>query len=171
MQRYVALLRAVNVGGTGKLPMAELRDMCRGCGFTDVQTYIASGNAVFSTADDAEDVAARLEARLQDYAGKPVAVMVRQAGELEAVLADNPFPDAAPNKVAILFLKTPAKAAMLEAVSGGRDEELAIGAREIYIHYPSGMGPSRLKIAVADQGTARNVNTVRKLALMAGQSV
>jgi uncharacterized protein (DUF1697 family) len=71
MTSYVALLRAVNVGGTGKLPMTELRAMCEGCGFKDVRTYIASRNVVFKANLDEAAVQAELEPALQSYAGKP----------------------------------------------------------------------------------------------------
>ncbi|HEY0489493.1 MAG TPA: DUF1697 domain-containing protein, partial [Telluria sp.] len=50
MTTFIALLRAVNVGGTGKLPMTELKAMCEAAGFTNVRTYIASGNVVFDSA-------------------------------------------------------------------------------------------------------------------------
>lgn len=167
MQGVVALLRAVNVGGTGKLAMAELRRMCGACGFENVKTYIASGNAVFSTGEDGLEVAAMLEERLLEHAGKPVAVMVRTADEMGAVLAQNPFADAPPNRVAVMFLKCDAEAAMLDQASGHRNEQTAIGCREIYIHYPDGMGQSRFQLAIAAEGTMRNINTVRKLAAMA----
>jgi uncharacterized protein (DUF1697 family) len=84
MPSYIALLRAVNVGGTGKLPMAELKAMCMAEGFGDVQTYIASGNVVFTSKLAAAEVKAALEKRLQDYAGRPVGVVVRTADEMAA---------------------------------------------------------------------------------------
>ncbi|RYE86040.1 MAG: DUF1697 domain-containing protein, partial [Myxococcales bacterium] len=71
---FVALLRAVNVGGTGKLPMTDLKKICEQAGFSGVRTYIASGNVVFTSELSAAGVKARLEARLADYAGKPVGV-------------------------------------------------------------------------------------------------
>ena len=74
---YVALLRAVNVGGTGKLAMAELKAMCEAAGFLSVRTYIASGNVVFQSPKTEVQVKAALEAALSTYAGKPVGVMVR----------------------------------------------------------------------------------------------
>lgn len=79
MPNYVALLRAVSVGGTGKLPMAELKAMCIAEGFEAVQTYIASGNVVFSTELSEVQVKAALEKRLQTYADKPVAVPLAEA--------------------------------------------------------------------------------------------
>jgi uncharacterized protein (DUF1697 family) len=74
LNTYIALLRAVNVGGTGKLPMAELKATCIALGFTQGQTYIASGNVVFKSALSESKVKARLEAKPQTYAGKPVGV-------------------------------------------------------------------------------------------------
>jgi uncharacterized protein (DUF1697 family) len=97
MTNYVALLRAVNVGGTGKLPMAELRAMCQSLGFANVRTYIASGNVVFSSKLSETAVKKKLERALETYAGKPVGVVIRTAAELAAVLDANPFKSAAAN--------------------------------------------------------------------------
>ncbi len=97
MTKYITLLRAVNVGGTGKLPMATLQAMCVDAGFTSVKTYIASGNVVFVSAAKPAKVKAELEARLLAYAKKPVGVIVRTADEMQRVLKANPFPKAAPN--------------------------------------------------------------------------
>ena len=74
MTAFVALLRAVNVGGTGKLPMSELKAMCEALGFEGVRTYIASGNVVFASRKSEAAVKKALEARLEAYAGKPVGV-------------------------------------------------------------------------------------------------
>ena len=169
MKTYILLLRAVNVGGTGKLPMAELRVMCEAAGFQRVRTYIASGNVVMESADSEQQVKAALESRLERYAGKPVGVLVRTAPELAAVLAANPFPDAAPNRVVAIFLDKAPPADALEAVSGRSSEEIVLGKREIYVHYGDGMADSKLKIVAAKAGSARNVNTIAKLVEMAGQ--
>src|SRR6202008_2520192 len=104
MSGFVALLRAVNVGGTGKLPMSELKAMCEELGFGAVRTYIASGNVIFSSRKSEAAIKATLEKRLQAYAGKPVGVLVRSAAEMAQVLADNPFPKAAPNRTMAIFL-------------------------------------------------------------------
>jgi uncharacterized protein (DUF1697 family) len=166
MARYVALLRAVNVGGTGKLPMKELVAMCTKAGFTDARTYIASGNVVFDATPSEAKVKSILEAALYKYAGKPVGVFVRNHAELAAVLKANPFPDAAPNRTIVVFLdEAPPKDALKNA-TGVKDEVMKLGKREIYIHYGEGMGSSKLKIPAATHGTARNMNTVAKLAEM-----
>lgn len=168
MPTYIALLRAVNVGGNGKLPMAELREMCVAAGFQDVRTYIASGNVVFRAAKSAAQVKLALEARLAEYAGKPVGVVLRTGADLARVLAGNPYPQAAPNRVVAIFLDDPPPADALDAVRHRRDEQIALGEREIYVHYGDGMADSKLVIPAARAGTARNMNTVAKLIDMAG---
>jgi uncharacterized protein (DUF1697 family) len=169
MTRYIALLRAVNVGGTGKLPMAELEAMCCDAGFARVVTYIASGNVVFESTAAASSVKAALEGRLRAYAGKPVGVVVRSAIEMMAVLNANPFPNAEPRYSYTIFLDTPPPADALAHVTGLQDEQMRLGEREIFVHYGSGMGRSKLKIPAAKAGTARNMNTVAKLAEMASK--
>ena len=168
MTAFVALLRAVNVGGTGKLPMTELKAMCEGCGFKAVRTYIASGNVVFESGLTEAKVKAALEAALQAYAGKPVGAMVRTGPELAEVLKRNPFPNAAANRTVAIFLDEAPPADALDKVSGKDNEELGLGKREIYVHYGDGMAHSKLKIPAAKTGTARNLNTIAKLAEMAG---
>ena len=169
MRTYIALLRAVNVGGTGKLPMADLRALCEDAGFTRVRTYIASGNVLVDSPASAQKVKATLEAALQTYAGKPVGVVVRTGAQMRQVLADNPFADAAPNRTLAIFLDGPPAADALATVRHHTDEEIALGKHEIYVHYGDGMASSKLVIPAAKAGTARNLNTVAKLAEMAGE--
>jgi len=169
MPVYVALLRAVNVGGTGKLPMAELKAMCTAAGFSKVETYIASGNVVFTSAISEAEVKAALEKRLKAYAKKPVGVAIRTAAELAAVLKANPFKKAPPNKTVAIFLNEPPPDDALKHAVGRKNEELRWGTREIYVHYPEGQGVSKLKIPAAVSGTARNMNTVAKLVAIAAQ--
>lgn len=163
MPSYIAFLRAVNVGGTGKLPMAELRAMCESIGLTHVRTYIASGNVVFQSRLSEASVKAKLERCLEDYAGKPVGVAVRTGAELAAVLEGNPFKTAAPNRTVAIFLDAPPPADALDAATGRKAEEMALGTREIYVHYGDGMADSKLKIPAARTGTARNMNTIATL--------
>jgi uncharacterized protein (DUF1697 family) len=164
MTKYVALLRAVNVGGTGKLPMTELKSMCDSSGFVNARTYIASGNVVFGSKLAESAVKAKLEKCLASYAGKPVDVLVRTGPEMAAILAKNPFKSRAANATVAIFLDERPPKDALKAISGQADEEVALGMREIYVHYGAGMGRSKLKIPVAKKGTARNMNTVAKLA-------
>jgi uncharacterized protein (DUF1697 family) len=164
---FVALLRAVNVGGTGKLPMVELKAMCEAVGFASVKTYIASGNVVFQSKKTEAQVKAALEKALAAYAGKPVGVMVRTAAEMAEVLARNPFAKMPGNRTVAFFLDGAPAADALEIVSNRTVEEVRLGLREVYAYYPDGMGNSKLKIPAVKSGTARNMNTVAKLAEMA----
>ncbi len=164
MTAFAALLRAVNVGGTGKLPMSELRAMCEAAGFAKVRTYIASGNVVFESDLAEAKVKAALERALEAYAGAPVGVMVRTGQEMAAVLAANPFASAPANRTVAIFLDNPPPDDALGAVKGRQSEEIALGVREIYVHYPDGQGTSKLRMPAARAGTARNINTVAVLA-------
>ena len=170
MTRYVALLRAINVGGTGKLPMSDLRTICAEAGFARVETYIASGNVLFESKAAASKVKAELEARLLAYAGKPIDVLLRTAAELSAVLKANPFPNAETTHTYAIFLNEPPPSDALARVSGQQDEQMRLGKREIFVHYPSGMGRSKLRIPAAKAGTARNMNTVARLVQLASKS-
>ncbi|MGO1072509.1 DUF1697 domain-containing protein [Lysobacter sp. CA199] len=167
MPTYIALLRAVNVGGTGKLPMAELRAMCEAAGFEDVRTYIASGNVVFRSGLSAARARTALEQRLAEYAGKPVGVIVRSGAQMARALAAQPFKQAAPNRVLVIFLDHAPPADTLATVRHRNGEQIALGVREIYVHYGEGMVDSKLVIPAAKTGTARNLNTVAKLIEMA----
>ena len=169
MPVFVALLRAVNVGGTGKLPMSDLKRLCEKAGFRRVRTYIASGNVVAERDGLGTQAKAALEAELKVHAGKPVGVIVRTAAEMANVVALNPFPDRAANYTVAIFLDRAPAADALKTVKGHAEEEMHLGAREIYVHYPDGIGRSKLRIPAARDGTARNMNTAAKLAAMAAE--
>ncbi|HEU4578438.1 MAG TPA: DUF1697 domain-containing protein [Polyangiaceae bacterium] len=166
MPAYAALLRAVNVGGTGKLAMADLRKLCEAAGFADVATYIQSGNVVFTSKRGEASVKKLLSAALAEQLGKPCGVLVRTADELRELLDANPFPRAAPNRVLVLFLDEKPAAAKLKDVATPGGEELRVCGRQVVVHFPNGMGQSKLKLPFRDLATGRNLNTVRKLLAM-----
>jgi uncharacterized protein (DUF1697 family) len=163
---YAALLRAVNVGGTGKLAMGALARLCERAGFASVETYLASGNVVFTSASGEASVKADLERALRRHAGRPIAVQVRTGAELQDTLAENPFPAAAPSRVIVLFLEDAPPKGALAGVLAPDGEELVVRRREVFIHYPRGQGASKLRVPLAAIGTGRNLNTVAKLAAM-----
>jgi uncharacterized protein (DUF1697 family) len=167
MPVFVVLLRAVNVGGTGKLPMSELKRLCEKAGFRNVRTYVASGNVVAERVGSSAEAKTVLEAELRTYAGKPVGVIVRTAAEMAKVVADNPFPDRSASRTVAIFLDGAPPPDALNDIKGRATEETGLGAREIYVHYPDGIGRSKLRIPAARDGTARNMNTIAKLATMA----
>ena len=169
MTAYVALLRAVNVAGAGKLPMAELKAMADACGFGSARTYIASGNLILTSDRSGAEVAAMLEAKLEAYFGKRVPVFVRTATEIAEVAAGNPFGDDQPSRVMAHFIADQPCQSMLDAAANVQGERMAFGRREIYVSYGAGIGQSKLKLPAVRDGTARNMNTVAKLAILAGE--
>jgi uncharacterized protein (DUF1697 family) len=166
---YVALLRGMNLVGKSTLKMADLKDIACKLGLDDVRTYIASGNLLFTSADPEEELRRLLEKELGAHMSKEVRVMLRTVDEMEAVVRANPFRDERPNNVQAFFLNVPPPADMLATVRNRADDErIAAGDREVYVAYGErGIGRSRLRIPAAEAGTARNMNTVARLAQLA----
>ncbi|HJU76118.1 MAG TPA: DUF1697 domain-containing protein [Gemmatimonadaceae bacterium] len=162
MPVFIALLRAVNVGGTGKLPMKDLSAMCTKLGYANVRTYIASGNVVFESKLSEKSIKSQLELALTKALGKQADVIVRSASELRAVMEANPFKDAEQAKVGVYFQAEPVSKTQLSKVQSPTGEDVRLGKREFYILFPIGMGRSKLKLP-AGVGTMRNMNTVAKL--------
>ena len=166
MTAYVALLRAVNVGGQ-LLKMDDLKRVAEELGLGSPRTFIASGNLLFTSDADERELKADLEHAIGAHMGKAIGVMIRTAGEMAAVARANPFADQPGNRVVAIFLDEPPPPGAAEQAKNVADEQLALGTREIYVHYPSGQGVSKLRIPAAASGTARNMNTVAKLAELA----
>ncbi len=167
MTAYVALLRGVNLMGSTTLRMTDLKEMAEKLGFASPRTFIASGNLLFASARREGAVKTMLERALNDHMARKVAVMVRTAEEMASVVAGNPFADEPGNRVVAIFLDEPPPSGAIEAARNVADERMALGAREIYVHYPSGQGQSKLRIPAAMAGTARNMNSVKRLAELA----
>ncbi len=170
--RQVALLRGVNLGGR-KVVMADLRAACEGAGFTDVETLIASGNLVLGSKLKAGKLEAKLESVILEELGLKTDVYVRTAPELEAIIAGNPFKAFAkekPNFLVVYFMRAAATKAELEAMAKTAlfGEEVRQGDGCLYVKFPEGQGVSKLKMPKL--GTARNWNTVTKLAAMAADA-
>jgi uncharacterized protein (DUF1697 family) len=166
MTVYIALLRAANVAGTA-LQMTELKSICETLGFTDVKTYIQSGNVLFRSDETEAKVAEKIDEALGRKFGKKPGVMVRSTREMEAIAENAPFPDAKPNFLLVHFLPEKAPNDALYKMVAPDGEEAVVAGREIYVHYPIGSGKSKLKLPALKPGTSRNLNTVRKLAEMA----
>ena len=148
--------------------MTDLATLCEAAGFRAVRTYIASGNVVFESSLSVREAKDALEVRLRSCTGRSVAVVMRTAAEMAEVVAHNPFPDAPGNRVVVVFLDHATSPFTLDGVTGqGGDEAIRLGRREIYVRYGAGMDRSGLRIPAAEAGTARNMNTVAKLAAMA----
>ena len=164
MTSYVALLRGINLMGSTTLRMADLKAIAENLGLQAPRTFIASGNLLF-TSESA--IKSALEQAVRAHMSRDVGVMVRTAKEMADVVAANPFVDEPGNKVVAIFLNEKPPPDTLEAAQNVAEERMALGRREIYVHYPSGQGRSKLKIPAAASGTARNMNSVKKMAEMA----
>jgi len=172
---YIALLKGINVGGNRRLPMADLKTALTDAGFEAVRTILASGNVVLEAPEtDPATLEARLSSETTARLGVTTDYMVRDVDEWAALIAANPYPDVAvsePGRLLVVVMKTrpdvPKATAYLASYAGR--ERVSMGGREIFIHYPDGQGQSRLSIARFGNGTARNWNTVTKLATMVEQ--
>jgi uncharacterized protein (DUF1697 family) len=177
--QFTVLLRAVNVGGRNKVPMARLRELAEGLGYTDVSTYLQSGNLIVTTdTNKPADVEAAIAGAIRDDLGVDVAVLARSRKELAAVVAANPFADktSAPKRLHVNFLTKQPAAATLKALDRNEfdPERFEFGDRCMYQWFPDGVGRSRMATAPWDrrlgvQGTGRNWRTVTAmLEMLAG---
>ena len=177
MTTYVALLRGINVGGNKMVAMAELRAALTEMGLAEVRTLLQSGNVVFRAA---AQPSAKLEARLEKEAGKRFGFApdfhVRTADEWREVIAANPFPKEAkadPGHLLVTFFKTPVDTAKVKALQSAiiGPEIARCNGRQLYMTYPNGVGNSKAALLIdrmlGARGTARNWNTVTKLAALA----
>jgi uncharacterized protein (DUF1697 family) len=173
---YVALLRAINLAGKNKVGMADLRELCDGLGFEETRTLLQSGNLVLRAGAGAGALERLLHEETKKKLGVETDFFVRTTKEWEQVLANNPYPNHAkrdPGHLLVVFLKnSPDKkqAAALDEAIVGR-ETARVDGRHAYIYYPDGVGTSKLTNAkieksLGTRGTARNWNTVTKLASM-----
>lgn len=176
MPLYVAFLRGINVGGNNMLPMKELAALLSGEGFTDLATYIQSGNVVFRSARAG---ATSLEKRIARAVAKRWAfeprVLVLSVDELERAAKRNPFPqaDASPKALHLFFLSKKPAAASVRALAetAARGEALELDGKVLYLYTPNGFGTSKLagraeRILGVD-ATARNWRTVTRVLEMA----
>ena len=169
MTAYVALVRAVNVTGTGMLPKEKLKAMGEACGFDNVRTFINSGNLLFTSELPESTVRERIEEQLADFFGKPVPAYVRSSKEMAAAAKKNPFADDHPSRVMAHFIDKKPTRKMIDEARDVQGERLALGPRLIYVSYGAGIGKTKLKLPAIKQGTARNMNSVAKIAeLLAG---
>jgi uncharacterized protein (DUF1697 family) len=183
MPTYIVLLRAVNVGGTGKLPMAAFRKVLEDLGCRKVETYIQSGNAVVDATGSPAKVSEKIAAALLKLMGVPCGVVVRTHAEFERVIAENPYAaEAAADGARVHAVLLPRRAAK-DATEGldrivaqypTRRDRYHLAGDTLYLHLPDGAGESKLtgkalERALGVAGTARNWNTVLKLHAMSAR--
>lgn len=169
MTSYVALLRGVNLTGKSTVKMADLKAIADEIGLGSARTYIASGNLLFLSDEREAFLRSALEERLEARLGHEVRVMLRTGQEMARILDANPFADAPGHTVQTFFLNEPPPADLFATIRNQADDErVALGRREVFVAYGErGIGRSRLRIPAAEIGTARNLNTVAKLAELA----
>ena len=173
--RYAALLRGINVGGSKKVPMAELRALLEGLGHTGVRTYLQSGQAVFtSDHGDEESLAAELTRAIEERFGFTVDVLVRDHAYLKAVAEACPFPAAEleAKQLHVTYFSAPVDAERFAEIDRAAylPEEFRLGDRALYLYAPNGLGRSKLAEHLSKPrlnkgviATSRNWNTVLKL--------
>lgn len=174
--KSIALLRGINVGGKNKLPMAELRSVCLQFGWDEVTTYIQSGNVIFKAEGEGAEQEDALEKLILRHFGLTIPVIVRDAARWNSYAPTNPFVDAAqtePNRVMLCLSKLRPRPDAGEAIQErARDgEKVRLVGDALWIHYPTGAGPSRLSPALIDRltgspVTARNWRTALKIGEM-----
>jgi uncharacterized protein (DUF1697 family) len=170
----VALLRGINVGVNNRIPMAGLRELLSGLGYTDVKTLLQSGNAVFAAPGrPPEQIASDIERAIAERFGLKISTLVRTAGELRAVIENNPMEVRDPKKFLVLFLNEAPAKELLDSIDPTpfEPEEMIAGEREIYVYHPEGMQNAKLVThlgrRLAMPTTGRNWNTVTKLLALA----
>jgi uncharacterized protein (DUF1697 family) len=178
---YIALLRGVNVGGRNRVPMAALRSLATGLGWTDVRSYVQSGNLVFGAAGEPRKLAAELETAIEHHTGLTVPVIIRHARDWSGYLATNPFPEASerePNLVMLALSKDPPREGAMEQIRAraAQGERVHQAGNALWIHYRRDVGRSKLSPGLLDRlvgspVTTRNWRTVREIAAMAGVGV
>jgi uncharacterized protein (DUF1697 family) len=178
MTGYIALLRGVNVSGHRMIKMSALRDLFVSLGFSDVESYIQSGNVVYrSVSRNTDGMESLIEKSIQKTFGFPVTVVVRSSAALGKVIKTNPFAGRKgldTTRLGVMFLKSaPAAAAVKALASAPRktSDEYHIAGDAVYLHCPNGFGKTDLTIAFFEkklniEGTARNWNSVNALFTM-----
>jgi uncharacterized protein (DUF1697 family) len=171
---YVAFLRGVNLGPNNKIPMPALRSMAEDLGYTDVATFINSGNLIVSSPKKAATVEQEISKAIKDTFGRSIDVTVRTPAQLKKVLAENPYPDGNPSQVTVAFLtKTPAKDAKDRVAAVAKNHEpFAFARQEVYVNYSQGIGKSKLAEKFSDiigvSSTVRNIRTVERVLTLCG---
>ena len=177
MATWIVLLRGVNVGGKHILPMQALRELLAGAGFSDVRTYIQSGNCVFRSEDsDRHSIADTVSGLIEDAYGFRPAAFVLTPDELDAALAANPFPADEPKAVHLQFLDGAPETMDLDGLRAVAQpgEDAALIGNVLYLHLPHGAGRSpvvqKLGQFVKAGMTGRNIGSVRKIAELAREA-
>ncbi|MFK7749364.1 MAG: DUF1697 domain-containing protein [Kordia sp.] len=164
---YIAILRGINVSGSKKLPMAELRELLAKLGFENIQTYIQSGNVVFkSSQKDQEKIGSQIAEAIKKQYDYEVPVLVKTIAQWKTAIVNNPFTEEDISKQAITFLASIPEETTIDI--DGKGDQFKIVHSEVYLYCPNGFGRSKLSNNLFErklktQATTRNWRTIYKL--------
>jgi uncharacterized protein (DUF1697 family) len=173
MKSYISMLRGINVSGQKMIRMLELKAIYESLGFSQVETYVQSGNVVFNCAEqDRASLAALIAAQIERSFGFAVAVFMRDTAEFQRISESNPFVkrNEDPAKLHVTFLQQPPTETDLRQleIPKGETDELFVGPREIFLFCPNGYGRTKLsnnffERKLKSPATTRNWKTVNTL--------
>jgi len=168
MVTYISILRGINVSGQKKIKMVELKKLYESLGFTNVQTYIQSGNVIFSSRDkNISDLTTKIEEKIKITFGFDVPVLIRTKEEIKKVINNIPFANKEIDKLCVTFLATTTTLSPIEEINKIKDqaEEFFISEKEVYLYLPNGAARTKLtnnfferKLKVT--ATSRNWKTI-----------
>ena len=181
MKTYISMLRGINVSGQKKIKMADLRAMFEAAGYSNVRSYVQSGNVIFDAdSEDSAAVTAAIEAAIMETFGFDVSVFLRDAGDFRRILDGNPYLPRAgvdPKRLYVTFLRSAPAAELVEntEVPAGSSDEFTVEGDLVYLHCPGGYGTTKLSNTfferkLAMPATTRNWNTINALYKMASDT-
>jgi uncharacterized protein (DUF1697 family) len=171
---YVAFLRGVNLGPNNKISMPQLRAMAEDLGYTEVATYINSGNLIVRSAKKAGALEREIANAIKDTFGHSIDIAVRTPAQLKKILVENPYQDGNPSQVTVAFLtKPPASDAKQKVAAVARDyEPFTFSGQQVYVNYSQGIGKSKLaekfSAVIGVSSTVRNIRTIEKVLALCG---
>jgi uncharacterized protein (DUF1697 family) len=180
MQTFISLLRGVNMAGHNKIKMTDLSSLYKKIGFKDAETFIQSGNVVFSNPENLSeaDLTAKIEEAISKKFKYNIPVIIRTTEELREIISLNPFVNEEnfnPEKLAVIFLYEKPSEAQIEKVKNVNfpPDKFMIAGKEIFIYCPNGFGKSKIYTGFFENkmkvsGTGRNWNTINALLKIAG---
>lgn len=173
MKTFIALLRGINVGGHNTIPMADLRVLCAKIGWSNVQTYIQSGNIILSASGKPAALEAQLQRAIERHFGLSIPVIVRAAADWSTYIKTNPFLDICKKEAKLVMLCLSQSSPNADATKnlrerGANGEQVIQVGDALWIYFAGGVARSRLSPSLLDRSvgspvTARNWLTVLKL--------
>ncbi len=176
MKKYIVLFRGINVGGNNILPMKSLKDLLEALGCKNVKTYIQSGNVVLETKEaNSAKLAQQIGLKIEEEFGFNPKVLLLELNDFYEVINNNPFDTSVGKALHVFISGSIPESPDLEKINELKSatEEYKLVDNKFYLYAPDGIGRSKLAAKVEQclgvDVTARNWNTISKLAELAGQ--